>query len=115
MICSFRAEEDEEIAKRVNEEIIGEEAAMQRQRELADEVQYEGRLEGGIIAQEAVFYTTNTDPRKNFVIQTRWNLFGGVYIKVHSLVLANKIDPPESIFEYYSSKVGYPSDLSKDL
>ena len=50
MICSFRAEEDEEIAKRVNEEIIGEEAAMQRQRELADEVVLYIRLssEGGL-------------------------------------------------------------------
>ena len=39
----------------------------------------------------------NTDLRKNFVIQTPWNL-PGIYIKVYSLDLANKTDPPRDYF-----------------
>ena len=39
----------------------------------------------------------NTDPRKNFVIQTPWNL-SDIYKKVQSVVLANKIDSPREYF-----------------
>ena len=39
----------------------------------------------------------NTDLRKKFVIQTPWNL-SGIYNKVHSVVLAYKIDPPREYF-----------------
>ena len=47
-----------------------------------------------------------------FVIQMPWNLPSKN--KVYSLVLANKIDTLESIFEYCTSKVGYLSDISKN-
>ena len=39
----------------------------------------------------------NTDPQKNFVIQTPWNL-SGIYKKVHYVDLANKIDSPREYF-----------------
>ena len=48
---------------------------------------------------------------ENNVIQTPWNL-SGIYKKVHSVGLANKI-LPGIIFEHWTSKVGYTSDLSK--
>ena len=34
---------------------------------------------------------------KNFVIQTPWNLYG-IYKKVHSVDLANKIESPREYF-----------------
>ena len=50
-------------------------------------------------------YKTPTCEKK-IVIQTLLNL-SGTYNMVYSLILANKIDPPESIFEYWISKLGY--------
>ena len=41
---------------------------------------------------------------KKIVIQTPWNL-SSTYNKVYSSDLANKIDPQESILEYFTSKV----------
>ena len=49
-----------------------------------------------LMHQERTFKVVwNTNPL--FVIQTPWNLFG-IYKKVHSVVLANKIDSPREYF-----------------
>ena len=48
---------------------------------------------------------SNTDMRKNFVIQTSWNLFG-TYNKVYSLDLAYKIDFPRVFFSIVPQKLG---------
>ena len=50
--------------------------------------------------------------RKNFVIQTPWNL-SGIYNMVYSLDLANKIDSPREYFRVLDLQSGVPSDISK--
>ena len=50
--------------------------------------------------------------RKNFVIQTPWNL-SDIYNTVYSLVLANKIDSLREYFRVLDLQSGVPSDISK--
>ena len=50
--------------------------------------------------------------RKNFVIQTPWNL-SDIYNMVYSLVLTNKIDSPREYFWKLDLQSGVPSDISK--
>ena len=50
---------------------------------------------------------SNTNLRKFFVIQMPWNL-SGIYNKVYSLVLANKIDSPREYFRVLLLQSGVP-------